>query len=35
MLIVFTGLPGCGKTTIAQLLSKKLSAVYIRVDEIE
>jgi len=35
MLIVFSGLPGTGKTTIGKALATKLSAAYIRVDEIE
>ena len=35
MLIVFGGLPGTGKTTIAQALARRLSATYLRVDEIE
>lgn len=35
MLIIFGGLPGTGKTTIAKALAKYLKAVYIRVDTIE
>ena len=39
MLYIFSGLPGCGKTTLAQYLAKHLetqkSAVYIRIDTIE
>lgn len=35
MLIVFGGLPGTGKSTIAQALSIELRATYLRVDEIE
>jgi len=35
MLIIFAGLPGTGKSTIAKLLAKRLSAVYIRIDSIE
>lgn len=35
MLIVFSGLPGTGKTTIAQNLATRLGAVYLRVDTIE
>ncbi len=35
MLVVFGGLPGTGKTTIAQAVAKRRSAVYLRIDEIE
>lgn len=35
MLIVFSGLPGTGKTTIAKALSVRLGAVYLRIDSIE
>jgi|GEM_PF-470930 len=35
MLIVFGGLPGTGKTTIAQKLANKLAAIYIRIDSLE
>ena len=35
MLIVFSGLPGSGKTTIARKLAAKLSATYLRIDAIE
>lgn len=35
MLIVLSGLPGTGKTTIARALVGKRSAVYVRVDEFE
>jgi predicted kinase len=35
MLIVFGGLPGTGKTTIARELASQLGAVYVRVDSIE
>lgn len=35
MLIMFSGLPGAGKTTIAKALAAKHAATYIRVDEIE
>ncbi|MDF2939568.1 MAG: putative kinase [Gammaproteobacteria bacterium] len=35
MLIIFGGLPGNGKTTIAKILAQKLKAVYIRIDSIE
>ncbi|MBY3598561.1 MULTISPECIES: AAA family ATPase [Rhizobium] len=35
MLIIFGGLPGSGKTTIAGALARRLKAVYVRVDTIE
>jgi predicted kinase len=35
MLIVFGGLPGTGKTTLARLLARELNAVYVRVDTLE
>lgn len=35
MLIVFSGLPGTGKTTIAQMLARRCRAAYLRVDAIE
>jgi predicted kinase len=35
LLIVFSGLPGTGKTTISQALADKLHAVYLRIDTIE
>ena len=35
MLIVFSGLPGTGKTTIAKALAAATAAVYLRVDTIE
>lgn len=35
MLIVFSGLPGTGKTTIAKALAATTGAVYLRIDVIE
>ena len=35
MLIVLSGLPGAGKTTIAKLLCRKLNATNLRIDNIE
>lgn len=35
MLIIFSGLPGVGKTTIAKALAQRLSAVYLRADTVE
>ncbi|MFA1621362.1 AAA family ATPase [Rhizobium mongolense] len=35
MLIIFGGLPGSGKTTIARALAQRLNAVHVRVDTIE
>ena len=35
MLIVFSGLPGTGKTTIASELARRSGAVYLRIDVIE
>ncbi len=35
ILIVFSGLPGTGKTTISKMLAAKLNAVYLRIDTIE
>lgn len=35
MLVVLSGLPGTGKTTIGKLLAAKRSGTYVRVDEIE
>jgi predicted kinase len=35
MLIVFSGLPGTGKTTLARALAARRGAVYLRIDVIE
>jgi predicted kinase len=35
VLIVFGGLPGTGKSTIARLLAQRLKATYVRIDTIE
>jgi predicted kinase len=35
MLIIFCGLPGTGKTTLARMLARKLQATYLRIDTIE
>jgi len=35
MLIIFSGLSGTGKTTIARELAREIGAVYVRVDSIE
>lgn len=35
MLIVFSGLPGTGKTTLAHALAQRIAAVYLRIDTIE
>jgi predicted kinase len=35
MLIIFSGLPGAGKSTIAKALTAKRRAAYVRVDDIE
>ena len=35
MLIIFSGLPGTGKTTLARQLASQLQATYLRIDTIE
>jgi predicted kinase len=35
LLIVFGGLPGTGKTTLAKAVAKKYAAIYLRIDTIE
>ena len=35
MLIIFAGLPGAGKTTLAKGVAARLGAVYLRIDTIE
>jgi predicted kinase len=35
MLIIFGGLPGTGKTTLARMLAVQLRATYVRIDSIE
>ena len=35
MLIIFGGLPGAGKTTVARELARQIGAVHIRIDSIE
>jgi predicted kinase len=35
MLIVFAGLPGTGKSSVARKLTGKLDAVWLRIDSIE
>jgi predicted kinase len=35
VLVIFGGLPGVGKTTIAQELARQIGAVYVRIDSIE
>lgn len=35
MLIIFSGLPAVGKTSVAKCLAKKIKATYLRIDTIE
>jgi predicted kinase len=35
MLVIFSGLPGVGKTAIARELARQIGAVYLRIDTIE
>ncbi|HEY2459656.1 MAG TPA: AAA family ATPase [Candidatus Acidoferrum sp.] len=35
MLIIFGGLPGVGKTTVARELARRIGAVFVRIDSIE
>lgn len=35
ILYIFSGLPGCGKTTLAQLVAQRLQGAYLRIDTIE
>src|SRR5262245_13694946 len=35
MLVIFAGLPGTGKSSIARELARQLDAVYLRIDSIE
>jgi len=35
VLYIFSGLPGTGKTTLSQLLARRLNAAYVRIDTVE
>ena len=35
VLYIFSGLPGSGKTTLAQIVAQRVNAVYLRIDTIE
>jgi len=35
VLVIFGGLPGVGKTTIAQELARQIGAMHVRIDSIE